>query len=111
MQDIPALLVMFVIGLVLLARGRKWTHKLNRRILGENPGAARWIIGFIVSMGTLFLPLFGVYFLIEAASSTGLIGLRSSQILDVLGPLVFTFLLARWLASRVFPAKRPARCH
>lgn len=105
MQDIPALLVMAVIGLVLLARGRKWTHKLNRRILGENPGAARWIIGFIVSMGSLFLPLFGVYFLIEAVSSTGLIGLRGSQILDVLGPLVFTFLLARWLATRVFPGK------
>ncbi|KRS10502.1 mechanosensitive ion channel protein MscS [Roseovarius atlanticus] len=103
--NIPALLVMSVIGLVLVARGRAWTHKLTRRILGEDPGAARWIIGFIVSMGSLLLPLFGVYFLIEAISSSGLVGLRGSQMLDVLGPLVFTFLLARWLASRVFPAQ------
>ncbi len=105
MNNIPALLVMTVIGIVLVAWGRRWTHKLTRRILGDEPGAARWIVGFVVSMGTLFLPLFGVYFLIEAVSSSGLVGLRGSRMLDVLGPLVFTFLLARWLASRVFPAQ------
>jgi small-conductance mechanosensitive channel len=104
-KDIPAILVFLAIGVVLVARGRKWAHALTRKILGDDPGAARWIVGFIVSMGTLFLPLFGVYFLIEAVSSSGLVGLRGEQILDVLGPLVFTYLLARWLASRVFPAR------
>ncbi len=104
-KDIPVILVLSAIGLVLVGRGRKWTHALTRKILGEDPGAARWIVGFIVSMGSLFLPFFGVYFLIEALSSSGFVGLRGGRILDVFGPLVFAFLLARWLASRVFPAK------
>lgn len=101
---LPAILILLLIGVVLVARGRPWTHKITKRILGEDPGAARWIVGFIVSTGTLMLPLIGVYFIIEALNTTGLVGLRGSQMLDVLGPLIFTFLLARWLASRVFPA-------
>ncbi len=104
-SEIPKILVLVVIGLVLVARARIWTRRLTQRILGTDPGAARWIVGFIVSTGSLFLPLFGVYFLIEAVNSTGLVGLRGSQMLRVLGPLIFAFLLARWLATRVFPAE------
>ncbi|MFN3207885.1 MAG: DUF3772 domain-containing protein [Roseovarius sp.] len=104
-NDMPVILIFMVVGLVLIARGRKWTHKLNRKILGDDPGAARWIIGFIASTGSMLMPLFGIYFVLVAVTSTGLIGLRGSQMLSAFGPLVFTFLLARWLASRVFPAR------
>jgi small-conductance mechanosensitive channel len=102
--SIPAVVLLFIIGSVLVMRGRRWSKRLTRRILQDEPGAGRWITGFFASLGSLFLPYAGIYALIEAAYATGLVGLRTDQFLSAVLRASFVFLLARWLATRIFPA-------
>ena len=103
-QALPVALVFTLVGLLLVVRGRAWSRRFTARILKDDPGPARWIGGFMVSLGSLVLPFLGVYALTEAIYTTGLVGLRTDQILVALLPAVFTYLVARWLATRVFPA-------
>ncbi|WP_135503118.1 DUF3772 domain-containing protein [Roseovarius aestuariivivens] len=104
-QDLPAVLMLLLVGVVLVVRGRRWSKKLSMRILDNDPGAARWLLGFLVSLGSLLLPFLGVFAMVEAAEASGLVGLRGEQLLVALLSSVFAFLLARWLATRVFPAE------
>ncbi len=103
-EALPLIILLTLAGSVLVIRGRRWSRQLMTYVLGENPGAGRWILGFIASLGSLVLPLIGVYFLVRAIYATELVGLRVDQILQSVLPATFIFLFARWLAMRVFPA-------
>lgn len=105
-EDLPAVLVLLAIGGLLLARGRRWSMRLVRRILrdGEKPGAGRWIAAFVASLGGLFLPFAGTYALTEAAYATSLVGVRGDLFLSSALIAVFIYLLARWLSVRIFPS-------
>ncbi|MEL7256353.1 MAG: DUF3772 domain-containing protein [Pseudomonadota bacterium] len=103
-RSLPVAAVLMLLGLVLVFRGRIWSRRITNRVLGDDPGAGLWIAGFIASLGSLVLPFAGILFLVEATFMTGLVGLRGDQILSALLPAAFAFLLARWLATRVFPA-------
>ncbi|QGX98337.1 mechanosensitive ion channel family protein [Roseovarius faecimaris] len=104
-EDLPAVILLAGIGLLLIIRGRRWSRRLSNWVLTEQPGAGRWIGGFALSLGSVLLPFAGVVMLTESAFATNLIGLRSEQMISgVLGP-VFVYLLARWLAMRIFPAR------
>lgn len=100
----PVAILLLLIGLLFVVRGRAWTRKLTKRVLNEDPGPALWIGGFVVSFGSLLVPLLGVYATTEAVYMTGLVGIRGGQILTAVLPASFVFLLARWLATRVFPS-------
>ena len=102
-ENLPAVFLLTLLGMILVLRGRRWSKTFSLRILTDNPGAGRWLLGFVVSIGSLLLPFLGVFALTEAVYATGLVGLRGEQAISVLLPAVFAFLLARWLASRVFP--------
>jgi potassium efflux system protein len=104
-DNLPAVLVFLVLGIVLVVRGRRWSRGLTAWVLGDHPGAGRWLAGFALSLGSLILPFIGVALLIEAVSKTGLLGLRAEQFVEALLPSAFVFLMARWLATRIFPAK------
>ncbi|MEM8775780.1 MAG: DUF3772 domain-containing protein [Pseudomonadota bacterium] len=101
----PAVLLLVIIGTALIARGRRFTRRFTERCLEGNPGAGRWIVGFLLSTGSLLLPFAGYLMVFEAMAITGLAGLNTSQLLEVLTLPVFFFLGARWLGSRIFPAK------
>ncbi len=103
-NSLPIVAVLTLLGLILVSRGRVWSRRLTNRVLGESPGPGLWITGFLVSLGSLVLPFVGILLLIEAVVSTGLVGLRGDQLLAAFVPAAFAFLLARWLATRVFPA-------
>ncbi len=103
--NLLAVLVLSALGLVLILRGRKWSRKLSNWILTDQPGAGRWIIAFMVSLGSVILPFIGFILLIGAVFATNFVGLRGEQILDALFGPIFSFLLARWLAMRIFPAR------
>ena len=100
----PLIILLVVGGLVLIVRGRRWSRIMTDRVLGEDPGAGRWIIGFVLSLGSLILPIMGIHLLVRSIYATGLIGLRLDQILETVVPAAFIFLFARWLATRIFPA-------
>ncbi|MEQ9261206.1 MAG: DUF3772 domain-containing protein [Roseovarius sp.] len=104
-ENLPLVLFLLVVGSVLVVRGRRWSRLLSSRVLGENPNALYWIIGFTLSLGSLLLPLIGVYAIIRAIYATELVGLRNDQVLAAVLPATFVYLLARWLAMRIFPAK------
>lgn len=105
---LPFVVIAVVVGLLLLVRGRHWSRRLTNWALGEDPGALRWILAFVASLGSILLPYVGYFMLAVAVLATNLLGLRGEQVLNAsLGP-VFAFLLASWLAMRIFP-QREAR--
>jgi len=106
-DNLPVMLVLGFVGLVLLARGRRWSVRLMRRLVGEEPSAARWIASFGASLGEWLLPFAGIFALVHAADASGMPGLRGQMLLDALLPAAFILLLARWLAQRVFPRHEP----
>lgn len=103
--DLPAVILLTLVGIVLIVRGRRWSRALTNRVLTDNPGAGRWLFAFMLSLGSMVLPFLGVFALTEAIFASGLAGLHGSQILTILLPSAATYLMARWLATRVFPAK------
>lgn len=104
-DDLPAVVLLAAIGLMLIIRGRTWSRRLTNWVLTDQPGAGRWIIAFLLSLGSVILPFIGIVMLTESIFATNLVGLRGEQMVSAaLGPL-FVYLLARWLAMRIFPAR------
>lgn len=98
-------ILLSVLGLVLVFRGRRWSRRMVNWVLTDHPGAGRWLGAFALSLGSLILPFIGLVALTEAAFATNLVGVRSGQLISALIPPFFVFLLTRWLAMRIFPAK------
>ncbi|MAU52359.1 MAG: mechanosensitive ion channel protein MscS [Roseovarius sp.] len=106
---LPLVLLLGAVGLVLLTFGARWSRQLTARVVGPEPGPARWLAGFALSLGSLILPYLGVLALIEAVRLTGMAGLAGSQLLDMLAQAAFLFLVAQWLSTRVFPTEDATR--
>ncbi|RBI74721.1 DUF3772 domain-containing protein [Roseovarius sp. TE539] len=102
-QNMPLAVVLLVLGLVLMLRGRYWVERLVGALLGDNESSARWIITLVISLGEIAVPYLGLRAAIEAFYTTGLVGLRGDQFLSALHPAVLIFLVARWLTLRCFP--------
>jgi potassium efflux system protein len=101
----PLIVVLLVVGLVLVVRGRSWSRRAMTRVLGEDPNALRWLMGFVISTGSLLLPLLGIVALVRAVYATQLVGLRLDQFLNDFVTATAIYLVARWIAMRIFPAK------
>ncbi len=104
-EDLPAVVILAAIGILLILRGRRWSRKLTNWALTDNPGAGRWILSFVLSLGSLIVPFIGFVMIVEAVFATNLVGLRGEQIINAMIGPAFAFLLARWLAMRIFPAR------
>jgi len=104
-DNLPVTLPLFVLGLVLMARGRRWSRGLSRRILRDRESAGRWIAGFLVSLGSFALPYLGLVALSVVLVISGLAGEQGQQLLQEFVRAALIFLVARWLATRVFPAE------
>lgn len=104
LQDrLPVVVVLGAIGLLLLARGGRWASRLSDRVLGAEATAGRWIAAFFLSTGEWLLPSAGMYLLVIAATVTGFLGAHSMVLVSALLPATVIYLLARWLAVRIFP--------
>ncbi|MGB7318890.1 MAG: DUF3772 domain-containing protein, partial [Planktotalea sp.] len=102
LQELPKIIVMSLIGLVLILRGRRWSHKIVdvlRRY--TNRGSNVW--RFVASLLQIFLPFTGLGFLAGAALDSGLIGLRGSLLLDQLPVFGLLLLGFWWLGGQLFP--------
>ena len=107
MQDLPVTLVLTVVGLILILRGRRWATRLGMRLYDRwKSGKDVW--GFLISLTQVALPLAGIFVLTEALFATGLIGLKGAEIVSALPIWGATLLAARWLAGRLFPARMAA---
>ena len=100
-ENLPQVLMLLVVGLVLLTRGRRWAMMLGDR-LRRMGGRGSGVWSFVVSLLRIALPLAGLYALTEAVYVTGMAGTLGSAVLDAL-PIWGVFLLGfRWLAERLF---------
>ncbi|MGI3211312.1 DUF3772 domain-containing protein [Roseovarius tibetensis] len=103
MDNLPAVTGLLLIGVALLARGRRWSTRLMHRIGDDEPTAGIWIAMFLISFGEWALPFAGIFVIVQAVQLSGLAGLIGDLVLTNLLPAAFIYLLARWLAQRVFP--------
>ncbi|OUS21761.1 hypothetical protein A9Q95_01435 [Rhodobacterales bacterium 59_46_T64] len=99
----PVIVVLGLLGLLLMLRGRIWTEAAATRVQVGGATAARWLTGFALSLGQVLLPLIGLAALTEAAMLTGLIGRKGDQILGAVPVAGFAFFAALWLGARMFP--------
>ncbi|WP_297771617.1 DUF3772 domain-containing protein [uncultured Roseovarius sp.] len=106
-DSLPAVVAWLLLGLILLLRGRRWSTRLMRQLSQDEPSAGRWITTFLISLGEWFLPYAGVYALVRSIQATGLTGSHTDLLLSNFLPAAFIFLLARWLAQRIFPRHEP----
>ncbi len=99
----PVIGILVVLGLLLMLRGRIWMETAATRVQLGGATAARWLIGFGLSLGQLFLPLLGLAAITEAFGLTGLIGRRGAEIVNVIPAAGFAYFAALWLGARLFP--------
>jgi len=100
-DHLPLTLFLFFIGVVLIARSRRWVLKAVtylRRFGGS--GAGVWSV--VISLGRIALPVPGIVFVTEAIFATGLVGLRGIRVLDSLPVWGAVLLILRWLCERLF---------
>ncbi len=101
-SELPKTLLLLLVGIVLLLRGRAWAkrigHSAHRKL---HRGRGVW--EFLISLGQVALPLLGIVVLEEALFASGLIGLRGTVIIDGLSRWGATLLIGWWLAGRLFP--------
>ncbi|MBT0956622.1 mechanosensitive ion channel family protein [Alphaproteobacteria bacterium KMM 3653] len=97
-------IVLLLIGLVLILRGRPWSVAIANRILDRMAQKTQAIaLSMLVSVGQMVLPVIGIFALREAAYATSLFGLSGGAILAALMPMGISFFAARWLGGQVFP--------
>ena len=104
LKDLPVTLVLTVLGLVLVLRGRRWATRLGARFY-DRLQRGRDVWGFLVSLTQVVIPMLGIYVLTEALFATGLVGIRGAQIVSVLPVWAAILLGARWLVGRLFPSR------
>ncbi|MDJ0825707.1 MAG: DUF3772 domain-containing protein [Rhodobacter sp.] len=107
-QDLPLTLLYLVIAAILLARGRAVMERLTGVVLSRSKGRARWLAGFVTSLGQIVVPVAGLVLLVEAVETTGLIGLRGQAVADALPAFGICFFGARWLGLRLYPVRDDA---
>ena len=99
-NDLPITIGLLLVALVLLVRGRIWMERLTAKVFERFSDG---IAGFFVSTGQVIVPTLGIYLLMAALESTGLLGLRGQAVVGALPSLVLAFYGALWVAGRVFP--------
>ncbi|MCM2562491.1 DUF3772 domain-containing protein [Lutimaribacter sp. EGI FJ00015] len=107
-SNLPGSILLGVIGLVLLLRGRKWTDWLARRASART-ARGRGVVEFILSLGKLVLPFAGALLLSMALQITGLFGMRGEAIVENLPAIVGHIIVARWLMSMLFTTRDAGR--
>ncbi|MEQ9693184.1 DUF3772 domain-containing protein [Shimia sp. SDUM112013] len=103
--NLPRFVILLALGIVLIARGRSWTGRILERVRKANMSGTRDFAMLVLSLGTVLIPLMGVFALTEAIYATNLAGLRGDQILSTLPLAVFLLQMSVWIGNRIFPAK------
>ena len=104
--DLLEPLLFLVLAFVVVLRGRVWVSRLTGWIASQNV-RGQPIATFLASLGEILVPFVGILALMAALSSTGLVGVRGSFVLDQLPEFALIFFTARWLGGRIFSSNEP----
>lgn len=103
--DLPITLLYLLVAAILLVRGRSLMVRITAWVMEKSHGRARRVAGFTASLGQIVLPILGIFLLVAALKSTGLLGLRGEKITESLAVFGLFVFGARWLALRLFPLR------
>ena len=100
-QALPKVIAFLVIAGALLVRGRVWMEVVQRSfVLRSSRGRGLWAM--LMSLGQIIVPMLGIYALVLALSSSGLLGFRTRQLVDALPTAWFSVVFTKWLAGHFF---------
>lgn len=102
-DEAPLLILLILIGLVLILRGRPLVSRLGDRFLDADRRRGRVALGFLVSLGQLLLPVAGFMMVVTAFDMSGLLTDAGEAILDAALGLIIAVYAALWLGGRLFP--------
>lgn len=102
-KNLPLVIVLVLVGLVLLLRGRRWMQMLGAGLTERSRTPARWLWGFVLSLGQVALPMIGLLALIAALQISELVGLRLSPLISEIANAGLMILVALWIGVRFFP--------
>lgn len=106
-NNLPVALVLLAIGLILVVRSRSTIERfvayLAKRETKHRPGYIEFT-GFIVSLGQILFPLFGLFVIVRGLSVLNLLGTRGDALLEAVPVVGFIILFALWIGTRMFPA-------
>ena len=100
---LPAVILLGIVGLILLLRGRFWAEFAVRMVLPKAATSGAWLIKFLMSLAEILMPVIGMLIVIQALTLSGIPALHSAAMLDILLVTLLIFLVARWLSMRLFP--------
>jgi potassium-dependent mechanosensitive channel len=100
-DNLLMIIVLIAVGLVLIARGGRWSRRLGARLALFGGGGAR-VWRFVVSLGRIILPLVGLMAIAQAIVLTGHLGLRGTALIVAIPAWGAIILLFRWLCEQVF---------
>ncbi|MCE0503728.1 DUF3772 domain-containing protein [Roseivivax sp. GX 12232] len=101
-ESLPIAVVLILLGLLLLARGRHWAERGVRWLRNTISRRASGVWRFAASLGMIVLPLIGIILISYGLRLTGLIGARGELILESLPVWVGILVYVRWLAQQSF---------
>lgn len=92
-----------LLALLLLTRGRHWVDSLPSRLSARASERSRAALIFVVSLGQIAIPLFGVLLATGALFSTGLFGDWGRPLLFSIPAGALCLFGGIWLGRRLFP--------
>jgi potassium-dependent mechanosensitive channel len=104
-DDLPVLLVLFLVGSLLVFRGRPWARMIGEYLRGIG-ARDTGVWSFVVSLLQVILPLSGVFFLVAALELANVLGVRGTLMLDHLRSWAFILLAFHWLGEQLFASPR-----
>ncbi len=99
----PFVIGFLLLALLLLTRGRRWVDSLPSRLSARASERSRTALIFVVSLGQIALPLFGVILATGALFSTGLFGAWGRPMLFSIPAGALCLFGGVWLGRRLFP--------
>jgi potassium efflux system protein len=98
----PVIVLLVLLGLLAVFRGRRWTERLTERLQARARTRGRTSVAFLVSLLQITVPLAGVLMLLTAVVTSGMVGPLTTAILEALAGLAVAVYVSLWLAGRLF---------
>ena len=100
--NLPLTLLLLVISLVLVTRGRHWVERLGASLQVSEESTERRLVSMVLSLGQIIVPVAGLFAFSVALKGTGMMGARGELMLDALPKAGLMLFGARWIGGRIF---------
>lgn len=102
---LPVSLLLLIVAFYLIIRGPRLVERLVIRVEKRASELGQVVFGFIVSLGTILLPLIGISLINAALISTGLLGPVGRATAVGINVGIVVYATSRWLGRRIFPER------